>query len=247
MIFSALIVKFLSAGAVAQAATGATVAVVAFTGVGAVGALPDPVQDTFATVVSEITRSSPRRREETTEELVPEEPSPRRAETTDQVAEVPADVEVVRTWRPRSRHGPSRDLPTASRSAPGRARARGRREELAAGQGDELRERGQRLGQRQGLQRRGAPGPRRGPRRAGEPTDVATEPDDDVVVEDAARGRAGRGRDHRGPWSARQRQRQGQWQRQRARATARTDHVRPRAVIRHRMAALGRVPPGRLR
>ncbi|MET0787932.1 MAG: hypothetical protein ABWY33_01700, partial [Cellulomonas sp.] len=55
MIFPVLIAKFLSAGAVAQAATGASVVVVAFTGIGAVGALPAPVQDTFATVVETVT------------------------------------------------------------------------------------------------------------------------------------------------------------------------------------------------
>ena len=55
MIFPVLIAKFLSAGAIAQAATGAGVVVVAFTGIGAVGALPAPVQDTFATVVETVT------------------------------------------------------------------------------------------------------------------------------------------------------------------------------------------------
>jgi hypothetical protein len=106
MIFTALIAKFLSAGAVAQAATGATVAVVAFTGVGAVGALPDPVQDTFATVVSEITPIEPptsgEATEETTDELVPEETVAEEAETPEEVAEVPADAEEleaqVKAW-----------------------------------------------------------------------------------------------------------------------------------------------------
>ena len=128
MIFSALIAKFLSAGAVAQAATGATVAVVAFTGVGAVGALPDPVQDTFATVVAEITPLEPPTcAEETTEEVVPEETVAEEVETTEEVPEDPredAEAAAARPWRPRSGHGPSRDRPTASRSAPGSARAR---------------------------------------------------------------------------------------------------------------------------
>ncbi|MGZ4547255.1 MAG: hypothetical protein ACXVX8_05300 [Blastococcus sp.] len=53
--FSALIAKIASAGAIAQAATGAGIVLVGFTGVGAVGALPTPVQHTFATVVSSIT------------------------------------------------------------------------------------------------------------------------------------------------------------------------------------------------
>jgi uncharacterized membrane protein YgcG len=107
MIFSALIAKFLSAGAVAQAATGATVAVVAFTGVGAVGALPDPVQDTFATVVAEITPLEPPTSEETTlvavpEEAVPEETVAEAVDTTEEATEVPTDAEAleaeVKAW-----------------------------------------------------------------------------------------------------------------------------------------------------
>ena len=53
--FSVLFAKIASAGAIAQAATGAGIVLVGFTGVGAVGALPTPVQHTFATVVSSIT------------------------------------------------------------------------------------------------------------------------------------------------------------------------------------------------
>ena len=51
MFFPALLAKFLSAGAVAQAATGAGICVVAFTGAGAAGVLPGPVQETFSSVV----------------------------------------------------------------------------------------------------------------------------------------------------------------------------------------------------
>jgi hypothetical protein len=87
MIFSALLAKFLSAGAVAQAATGATVAVVAFTGVGAAGALPGPVQDTFATVVAEVTPLEPPTSEEAAEEVVPEETVAEEVETTDEAPE----------------------------------------------------------------------------------------------------------------------------------------------------------------
>jgi hypothetical protein len=76
MIFPVLLAKFLSAGAVAQAATGAGVVVIAFTGVGAAGALPAPVQDTFATVVAEITPLEPPTSGETTGDVVPEEPLP---------------------------------------------------------------------------------------------------------------------------------------------------------------------------
>ena len=53
MFFPALLTKLLSAGAVAQAATGATVVVVAVAGARAVGVLPGPVQDTFTSIVSD--------------------------------------------------------------------------------------------------------------------------------------------------------------------------------------------------
>jgi hypothetical protein len=106
MILPALIAKFLSAGAIAQAATGATVAVVAFTGVGVVGALPDPVQDTFATVVAEITPLEPptseEPSEEPTEEVVPEVAPEETVveeiedvEPTVESPEVPADAEAL--------------------------------------------------------------------------------------------------------------------------------------------------------
>jgi hypothetical protein len=54
MFFPALLAKILGAGAVAQAATGAGVALVALTGAGTAGVLPDPVQQTFATVVATV-------------------------------------------------------------------------------------------------------------------------------------------------------------------------------------------------
>jgi hypothetical protein len=53
--FSVIFAKIASAGAIAQAATGAGIVLVGFTGVGAAGALPTPVQHTFATVVGSIT------------------------------------------------------------------------------------------------------------------------------------------------------------------------------------------------
>ena len=68
MILPALLAKFLSAGAVAQAATGAGVVVVAFTGVGAVGALPAAAQDSFSTVVAAVTPLTPPTSEGTAEE-----------------------------------------------------------------------------------------------------------------------------------------------------------------------------------
>jgi hypothetical protein len=51
MIFPALLAKFLAAGALAQAATGAGVVVVAFTGAGATGVLGDDVQHTIGAAV----------------------------------------------------------------------------------------------------------------------------------------------------------------------------------------------------
>jgi uncharacterized membrane protein YgcG len=53
--FTAILAKIASAGAVAQAAAGAGIVLVGFTGAGAAGALPDPAQHTFATVVAAIT------------------------------------------------------------------------------------------------------------------------------------------------------------------------------------------------
>jgi hypothetical protein len=58
MFFPALLAKFLSAGAVAQAASGAGIALVAFTGAGVVGVLPGPVQDTFSSVVGSNTAAA---------------------------------------------------------------------------------------------------------------------------------------------------------------------------------------------
>jgi hypothetical protein len=55
MFFPALLAKFLSAGAVAQATAGAGAVVVVVTGAGVVGVLPGPVQDTVATAVETVT------------------------------------------------------------------------------------------------------------------------------------------------------------------------------------------------
>ena len=83
--FPALLAKLLSAGAVAQAATGATVVVVAFAGAGAVGVLPGPVQDTFTSIVSDETEELP-------VEEVPVEEAPVAEES---VEEVPVGEEPV--------------------------------------------------------------------------------------------------------------------------------------------------------
>ncbi len=83
MIFPALLAKILAGGALAQAATGATVVVVAVTGAGAAGVLPGPVQDRFAAVVEVVTpfeapRSEvePGTDEETPAEELPVEETP---------------------------------------------------------------------------------------------------------------------------------------------------------------------------
>ena len=54
MFFPALIAKIASTGAIAQAAAGAGIVVVAFTGAGVAGALPDSLQHGFATVASTV-------------------------------------------------------------------------------------------------------------------------------------------------------------------------------------------------
>jgi uncharacterized membrane protein YgcG len=102
MIFPVLIAKFLSAGAVAQAATGASVVVVAFTGIGAVGALPAPVQDTFATVVETVTPLEAPTSEDDTADTVPDEtvvddvvtePTDETTESNEDEAETAEDAE----------------------------------------------------------------------------------------------------------------------------------------------------------
>jgi hypothetical protein len=86
MLIPALIAKLLSAGAVAQAATGAGVALVAFTGAGAAGVLPDPVQETFSSVVGTAS----------TEQTVPaEDTTPATATPESTPAEDPADATAV--------------------------------------------------------------------------------------------------------------------------------------------------------
>jgi uncharacterized membrane protein YgcG len=92
MIFPVLLAKILSAGAVAQAATGAGIVVVAVTGVGVAGVLPDPLQNTVATAVETVTPL-----ELTDDEIAPEddatgeEPLPE----TPPVVEEPTDEDAV--------------------------------------------------------------------------------------------------------------------------------------------------------
>ena len=102
MIFPALVAKFLSAGAIAQAATGAAVVVVAVTGAGAAGALPDPAQDTFATVVAAVTPLEAPTSGEPTEDVDPTEPVVEEVESIDEATEVPDDAAAleaqVKAW-----------------------------------------------------------------------------------------------------------------------------------------------------
>jgi hypothetical protein len=92
MIFPVLVAKFLSAGAIAQAATGAGVAVVVVTGAGAAGVLPDPLQNTVSSVVATVTPFElPTGEEPVVEEPVVEEPVVEEPVTDDVDAEVPAE------------------------------------------------------------------------------------------------------------------------------------------------------------
>jgi hypothetical protein len=59
MIFPVLLAKFLSAGAVAQAATGAGIVLVVATGAGATGVLGENVQDTVTSVVGVTSEETP--------------------------------------------------------------------------------------------------------------------------------------------------------------------------------------------
>jgi hypothetical protein len=119
MIFPVLIAKFLAAGAVAQAATGAAVVVVAVTGVGAAGALPAPVQDTFSTVVAAVSPVEPATSEkttvaesgETTGEVVPEGNLPETipVTTSEETEDTQEDAEFdVAAW---VKEGPDEDKP----------------------------------------------------------------------------------------------------------------------------------------
>jgi hypothetical protein len=107
MILSALLAKFLSAGAVAQAATGATVVVVAFTGAGAVGALPDPIQVTFSEVTgiesgettTDETTTDETTPDETTPEETPEEALPEDGDTAGETAGETPELTAEEEWR----------------------------------------------------------------------------------------------------------------------------------------------------
>jgi hypothetical protein len=95
MFFPALLAKLLSAGAVAQAATGAGVVLVVATGAGATGLLGEDVQDTVSSVVGAS--------DETADEIAPEDTTVVADETTDPGAvetpavstEVPVEAELT--------------------------------------------------------------------------------------------------------------------------------------------------------
>lgn len=100
--FTAIVAKIASASAVAQAATGAGIVLVGFTGLGAADALPAPAQHTFATVVAAITPLSPADGSSTTSGNTPTTApvSTSDAPTTDPAAPtgvVPADSVTVTT------------------------------------------------------------------------------------------------------------------------------------------------------
>ncbi|MGY1600842.1 hypothetical protein [Geodermatophilus sp. SYSU D00815] len=77
MFFPALLAKIASAGAVAQAATGAGIALVAFTGAGTAGVLPDSLQHGFATVAETVgVEVADPREDEVAEESTPVAPAP---------------------------------------------------------------------------------------------------------------------------------------------------------------------------
>jgi hypothetical protein len=85
MIFPALLAKFLSAGAVAQAASGAGICLVAVTGAGAAGVLPGPVQETFTSIVSSDSTQQTAPAEDTT----PATATPQSTPTEDPAAATP--------------------------------------------------------------------------------------------------------------------------------------------------------------
>ena len=99
--FTALIAKIASAGAVAQAATGAGIVLVSFTGLGAAHALPAPVQHTFSTVVSAISPAGDGATSTDTGTTAPAATSDTAAPTTDPAdsagAVAPTDAATVTT------------------------------------------------------------------------------------------------------------------------------------------------------
>jgi hypothetical protein len=90
MIFPALLAKLLSAGAVAQAATGAGIVVVVATGAGATGVLGDDVQDTIGSVVGVTDEETP---DDTTTPVVDEPLADDSADPS--VVQAPEDVTTV--------------------------------------------------------------------------------------------------------------------------------------------------------
>jgi hypothetical protein len=100
MLFPALLAKLLSAGAIAQAATGAGLAVVVVTGAGAAGVLPDPVQNTVSSVVKTVTPfDMPSGEEPAVEDPATEEPVVEEPEAEQPVVEQPV-VEQPEAERP---------------------------------------------------------------------------------------------------------------------------------------------------
>jgi hypothetical protein len=119
MFFPALLAKFLSAGAVAQAATGATVVVVAFAGAGAAGVLPGPVQDTFTSIVSDETEAPVEEPpvDEVADEEAPAEEAPLEEAPAGESAEQDP-AEVVAAWMAAPIDGSFGDWVSAARHDP---------------------------------------------------------------------------------------------------------------------------------
>jgi hypothetical protein len=99
MFFPALLAKFLAAGAVAQAASGVGIALVAFTGAGATGMLGDDVQTTLTSVVAPA--------DETTDEVGTPDASPTAGENETPAVETPAvETPAVETPAPAAARAP---------------------------------------------------------------------------------------------------------------------------------------------
>jgi hypothetical protein len=120
MFFPALLAKLLSAGAVAQAATGATLVVVAFAGAGAAGVLPGPVQDTFTSIVSDESEELPAEEipaEEAPAEEIPAEEAPAE-EAPAEDADESDELDPVTAWMEAPIDGSFGDWVSAARHDP---------------------------------------------------------------------------------------------------------------------------------
>ena len=95
MFLPALFAKFLSAGALAQAATGAGVVLVVATGAGATGLLGEDVQDTVSSVVGASDETADEAASEDTTVVADETTDPGAVETPAVSTEVPVEAELT--------------------------------------------------------------------------------------------------------------------------------------------------------